>query len=48
METTNTIRIPNPSPELVAFLKAAQERKRERMQNMRERFHKGELNLKEL
>lgn len=27
METTNTIRIPNPSRELVAFMKGAQQQK---------------------
>ncbi len=31
METTETIRIPNPSKELVAFIMEAQKRKRERM-----------------
>lgn len=31
METTNTIRIPNPSRELVAFMKGAQQQKKERM-----------------
>lgn len=40
METTNTIRIPNPSKELVAFMEKVQQQKKERMQQMRERFIK--------
>ena len=32
METTNIIHIKNPSPELVAFIEKAQDRKRVRMQ----------------
>lgn len=31
METTDTIRIPNPSKELVAFIKKMQHQKKERM-----------------
>lgn len=38
METTNTIRIPNPSKELVAFIEKAQQQKKERMKDLRERF----------
>ena len=38
METTNTIRILNPSKELVAFIEKAQKRKKERIDNMRESF----------
>ena len=38
METTNTIIIQNPSKELVAFIEEAQQRKKERMRLMRERF----------
>ncbi len=38
METTNTIRIPNPSKELVAFIEEAQQRKKKRLESMRERF----------
>lgn len=43
METTNPIRIPNPSKELVAFIEKAQQRKKERMQKMRERFLQTQL-----
>ncbi len=46
METTNTIHIPNPSPELVAFLKAAQERKRERMDDLIKRVVNGDKSIK--
>lgn len=46
METTNIIRIPNPSPELVAFLKAAQERKRERMDDLIKRLMNGDPSIK--
>lgn len=38
METTNTIRILNPSKDLVAFIEKAQMRKKERIENMREAF----------
>ncbi len=38
METTNTIRIPNPSKELVAFIAKAQHQKKERMKELRKRF----------
>ena len=38
METTNTIRIPHPSKELVAFIEKAQHQKKERMKMMRENF----------
>ncbi|MDE6265701.1 MAG: hypothetical protein K2M11_11250 [Paramuribaculum sp.] len=38
METTDTIRIPNPSKELVAFIERAQDRKKERTDRMREKF----------
>ncbi|MDE6498694.1 MAG: hypothetical protein K2L21_08545 [Muribaculaceae bacterium] len=38
METTDTIRIPNPSKELVAFIEKAQQMKKERLKMMRERF----------
>lgn len=34
METTDAIRIPNPSRELVAFIKEAQKDKRERMKKI--------------
>lgn len=43
METTNTIRIPNPSKELIAFIKKTQQQKEERMKMMRERFLKTQL-----
>lgn len=38
METTNTIRIPNPSKDLVAFIENAQQQKKDRMEKMREKF----------
>lgn len=38
MKTTNTIRIPNPSAELVAFIQKAQDDKRERMKRLRAQF----------
>ena len=38
MKNPATIRIPNPSKELVAFLAKAEERKKERIKNMREKF----------
>ncbi len=34
METTDTIRIPNPSRELVAFIEKAQQQKKERMKKI--------------
>lgn len=40
METTNIIHIKNPSPELVAFIEKAQDRKRVRMQQLREKYSK--------
>ncbi len=41
METTNTIRIPNPSKELVAFIEKAHQKKDERIKQMRDRFLKS-------
>lgn len=43
METTNQIRIPHPSKELVAFIERAQRQKDERIKNMRERFFKTQI-----
>ena len=43
MEKTNTIRIPNPSQELVAFIEKAQQQKKERMKMMRDSFQKTHL-----
>lgn len=43
METTNTIRIPNPSKELMIFIKKTQQQKEERMKMMRERFFKTQF-----
>jgi len=40
METTNTIRIPNPSKELVAFIEKAQQKKKERMKNICDKYRK--------
>lgn len=40
METTSTIRIPNPSKELVAFIEKAQKQKRERMNSICEKYRK--------
>lgn len=40
MKTTKTIRISKPSKELVAFIEKAQQREKERMKEMRERFLK--------
>lgn len=40
METTTTIRIPNPSKEFVAFIEKAQERKKERMKKICEKYRK--------
>lgn len=41
METTNTIRIPHPSKDLVAFIKEAQLNKQERINTMRKNFLKN-------
>lgn len=41
METTKTIYIKNPSMPLVAFMKKEQERKKERMEQMREKYKKA-------
>ncbi|MDE6484910.1 MAG: hypothetical protein K2L14_05920 [Duncaniella sp.] len=38
METKATIRLQNPSAELVAFMEKASRQKKERMQQMRDRF----------
>ena len=40
METTNTIRIPNPSRELVAFIKEAQHQKKEHMKRICDKYRK--------
>ena len=40
METANTIRIPNPSKELVAFIEKAQQRKKERMEKICDKYRK--------
>lgn len=40
METTNTIRISNPSKELVAFIKEAQHEKKERMEKICDKYRK--------
>lgn len=40
METTNTIRILNPSKELVAFIEKAQQQKKERMEKICEKYRK--------
>lgn len=40
METTSTIRIPNPSGELVAFIEEAQRCKKERMQKVCDKYRK--------
>ncbi len=40
METTNTIRIPNPSKELVAFMEKAQQQKKERMRIICDKYRK--------
>ena len=40
METTNTIRIPNPSKELVAFIDKAQKQKKERMSHVCAKYRK--------
>ncbi len=38
METTNTIRIQHPSRELVAFIKEAQQQKKERMKKICDKY----------
>lgn len=40
METTDTIRIPNPSGELVAFIQKAQHEKKERMKIVCDKYRK--------
>ena len=40
METTNIIRIPNPSEKLVAFIEKAQQRKKERMEKICDKYRK--------
>ncbi len=40
METSNTIRIPNPSKELVAFIEKAQQQKRERMGEICDKYRR--------
>ena len=40
METTDTIRIPNPSKELVAFIEKAQARKKERMEKICDKYRR--------
>ncbi len=40
METTNTIRIPNPSNELVAFIEKVQQQKKERMKKICDKYRK--------
>ena len=40
MEIPKTIRIPNPSKELVAFIEKAQQEKRERMRIICEKYRK--------
>ncbi len=40
MKTTNIIQIPNPSKELVAFIKEAQQKKRERMKLICDKYRK--------
>jgi hypothetical protein len=39
METTKTLYIENPSAAIVAFIKKAQERKKERISKMREKLN---------
>ncbi len=43
MGTTKTIRIPNPTKELVSFIDRMQQQKEERLKMMRERFFKASL-----
>lgn len=38
MKPTQSIQIPNPSKALVDFIEIAQDRKKERMQQMRDKF----------
>lgn len=40
MKTTNTIHIPNPSKELVAFIKEAQQEKKEHMKKICEKYRR--------
>lgn len=40
MKTTNTIRIPNPSQELVAFIEKAQQQKKERIKRACDKYRK--------
>ena len=40
MKTTNTIRIPNPSKELVAFIEDAQRQKKERMEKICDKYRR--------
>lgn len=40
MKTTDTIKIPNPSKELVAFIKEAQREKKERMKKICDKYRK--------
>lgn len=40
METTNTIHIPNPSKEFVAFIEKAQQQKKERMKKICDKYRK--------
>lgn len=40
METTDTIHIPNPSKELVAFIEKARQRKKERMEKICEKYRR--------
>ena len=40
METTNTIRIPKPTRELVAFIERAQRQKKERMKKICDKYRK--------
>ncbi len=42
METPKTIRIPNPSIELIAFMEKVQKQKKARMEMMRERFFQSQ------
>ncbi len=40
METTNVIRIPNPSSELIAFIEKARQRKKEHMQKICDKYRR--------
>lgn len=42
MDTSQTIRIINPSDELAAFIKDTQQKKKERMKSMRDNFLKAQ------